>query len=215
MKEDQIDMESKINLWKRRTTVNSIYYFGLLAVFAILNIMFRLDMFNIQPSYEEAFEADLVENDTKTEKFEFSCENSSEPIACDIFGNGSLGIGFQFSLCHTQLMVIVGLCLDGGRSVATKFFNTKTMQFFGRISMSLYLVHEPIIFYIRFLFYGVWLWKDNQGSPNAPTWTIPIHIIVSLLFATLITLFIEEPARKLLKNRKAKDTKSQELEIKP
>ena len=81
--------------------------------------------------------------------------------------------------------------------------------------MSLYLVHEPIIFYIRFVFYGVWHWEDNEGSPYAPTWTIPIHIIISLIFATLITLFIEEPARKLLKNWWAKHTKSQELEMKP
>ena len=28
------------------------------------------------------------------------------------------------------------------------------MQFLGRISMSLYLIHEPIIFYIRLFFYG-------------------------------------------------------------
>ena len=176
--------------------------------------MFKLDVFNIQHSNED-FEADMVENDTKIEEFEISCENSSEPIACDIFANGRLGIGFQFSLCHTQLMVIIGLCLDGGRSIATKIFNTKTMQFFGRISMSLYLVHEPIIFYIRFFFYGVWHWEDSEGSPNSPTWTIPIHIIISLIFASLITLFIEEPARKLLKNWRAKHTKSQELEMKP
>ena len=204
-------METKINLWKRRATVNSIYYFGLLAVCAILNIMFKLDMFNIQASKEADFEADMVENDTKIEKYEFSCQNSYEPMSC----HGGLEILFQFYLCHTQLMIIIGLCLDGGRSMVTKFFNTKTMQFFGRISMSLYLVHEPIIFYIRFFFYGVWHWEDNEGSPNSPTWTIPIHIIISLIFASLITLFIEEPARKLLKNWRAKDTKSQELEMKP
>ena len=84
--------------------------------------------------------------------------------------------------------------------------------------MSLYLVHEPIIFYIRFFFYGVWNWEDHQGSgsPNAPTWTIPIHIIISLLFATLITFYVEEPARKILKSwRSTKNTKSQELEEKP
>ena len=176
--------------------------------------MFKLDVFNIQPSKEKDFETDNLGNNTKIETFEFNCDNSSEPLACDIFGNGNLGpvnlgIVFHFSLCHTQLMVIVGLCLDGGRSIVTKFFNTKTMQFFGRISMSLYLVHEPIIFYIRFFFYGVWHWKDGQGSPDAPSWTIPIHVIISLIFATFITLFIEEPARKLLKKWRAKHTSLQ------
>ena len=34
----------------------------------------------------------------------------------------------QFFFCHVQLMIIVGLCLDGGYSVFAKFFNTKPLQ---------------------------------------------------------------------------------------
>ena len=45
-------------------------------------------------------------------------------------------------------MIIVGLCLDNGKSFSSRFFNTKLMQFLGRISMSLYLFHEPLIFWI-------------------------------------------------------------------
>ena len=30
--------------------------------------------------------------------------------------------------CYVQLMIIVGLCLDGGQSIFAKFFNTKPLQ---------------------------------------------------------------------------------------
>ena len=34
----------------------------------------------------------------------------------------------QFFLCYVQLMIIVGLCLDGGKSIFGRFFNTKPLQ---------------------------------------------------------------------------------------
>ena len=34
----------------------------------------------------------------------------------------------QFFLCYVQLMIIVGLCLDGGKSIFSRFFNTKPLQ---------------------------------------------------------------------------------------
>ena len=75
----------------------------------------------------------------------------------------------------TQLNIVVGLCLDGSQSVASKFFNTRIMQvgnlqsfqrelalvlaasqFLGRISFSLYMVHEPLIFWINSIYYGMY-----------------------------------------------------------
>ena len=35
-------------------------------------------------------------------------------------------------------------------------------------------------------------------NPN-PIWTVPIHIILSLIFASILTIYVEEPARKWLK----------------
>ena len=111
-------------------------------------------------------------------------------------------------------MIIVGLCLDNGESLTSKFFNTKIMQFCGRISMSLYLIHEPLIFYIRLIYWeivgnpkqinGVWQWEGWEGPNASPFWTVPIHFIISLIFATLITLYLEEPARKKLKRWREK-----------
>ena len=65
-----------------------------------------------------------------------------------IFKDAIFGSILQFTACYTQLMIIVGLCLDNGKSFSSQFFNTKLMQFLGRISMSLYLFHEPFIYWI-------------------------------------------------------------------
>ena len=111
-------------------------------------------------------------------------------------------------------MMIVGLCLDGGRSLFSKFYKTRIMQFLGRISMSLYLVHEPIIYYINWVYFGSVKWLKDEDSPTnfakpdyvkMPTQYVPVHICISLLAGIFLTLCIEEPARKFLtkKLRKA------------
>ena len=56
----------------------------------------------------------------------------------------------------------LGLCLDGGQSFTSKLFKTRIMQFLGRISMSLYLVHEPLIFWIKCLLYGKLDWINGM-----------------------------------------------------
>ena len=44
------------------------------------------------------------------------------------------------ALAHLDLTIIIGLCMDGGESLVSKFLRTKVMQFFGRISFSIYLI---------------------------------------------------------------------------
>ena len=109
-------------------------------------------------------------------------------------------------MCYTQLMIIVGLCLDNGKSIPSKIFKTKGMQFLGRISMSLYLTHEILIHYIRLIFYGIWNWEENdfRYPQSSPSWTIPVHIIISLIFGTLMTFYFEEPIRKSMKQWRQK-----------
>ena len=68
---------------------------------------------------------------------------------------GTLGMFLQLTSCYLQLMIIVGLCLDGGKSDTSRFLKTRLMQFLGRISMGLYLFHEPLIFWINFCIYGM------------------------------------------------------------
>ena len=49
-------------------------------------------------------------------------------IADDTSLLGSTSWLLQFALCYTQLMITVGLCLDGGRSLSNKFLTTRVMQ---------------------------------------------------------------------------------------
>ena len=51
---------------------------------------------------------------------------------------------------------------------------------------------------------GIWHWENNVGAPKSPVWTVPIHILISLIFATLLTIYVEEPIRKKLKEWKLK-----------
>ena len=55
----------------------------------------------------------------------------------------------QLTACYIQLMIIFGLCVDGKKSLTSKFFRVPFMQFLGRISMALYLIHCPIIYLIK------------------------------------------------------------------
>ena len=97
-------------------------------------------------------------------------------------------------------MVTVGLCMDGGRSLTARFFNTRVMQYLGRISMALYLMHENMVFWINLCYYGPIGHNDHKPEGmKLPVWGIPIAIILSLAFATMLTIFLEEPARKRLK----------------
>ena len=70
--------------------------------------------------------------------------------------------------------------------------------------MSLYLVHGSIISYISFWYYGPLSWEGKKvldSSNSLPIWTIPISVILSLLVATFVTIYIEEPARNYLKKK--------------
>ena len=94
------------------------------------------------------------------------------------------------------------------------------MQFFGRLSMSIYLIHKPLIFYIRFFIHTVWNWDgisaEDHGGPHpppSPLWMVPIHIILSPSFGILITIFIEEPARKRLKEWKEQSDNKRRVEV--
>ena len=98
-------------------------------------------------------------------------------------------------------MIIVGMCLDSSKSYTTRFFKTRIMQFLGRISMSLYLSHPIWINVIKLFIYGPVALKNGDHNPHTmPAWAIPIHLVISLIFSTLLTFFIEEPAGKFLKN---------------
>ena len=68
----------------------------------------------------------------------------------------------------------------------------------GRISMAVYLVHEPTIFWMNFAIYGPFEEKKPAWA-KLPLWAVPIHVVISLILGTVLTLYLEEPARKKLK----------------
>ena len=55
-------------------------------------------------------------------------EDEEKSIDFQIFKWALPSIYGQFFFCYVQLMIIVGLCLDGGQSIFAKFFNTKPLQ---------------------------------------------------------------------------------------
>ena len=145
-----------------RVTANMFFNFGLLIVATILNVLFKFDIFGIIQINDAT--NGTINNGSKiqgvqelghpVEIWEVNCESTAQPILCLLFTDGGIGAYFQLLLCYNQIMIIVCLCLDEGRSVMSKLFNSKVMQFLGRISMSLYLIHDPVIFYFQFLFNG-------------------------------------------------------------
>ena len=72
-------------------------------------------------------------------------------------GTNTLGaVWLQAAVPYMQLTVIVGLCCDGGRSLSYRALTTALARFLGRISMTVYLIHYPVIFYL--------CWAANSGK---------------------------------------------------
>ena len=59
-------------------------------------------------------------------------------------------------------MIILGLCLDSGKSWTTRFFKTRIMQFLGRISMALYLCHKIVMDVIKLVIHGPFKWEKGM-----------------------------------------------------
>ena len=63
--------------------------------------------------------------------------------------------------------------------------------------MALYLIHEPVVKWINFSVYG----PAPQGIEDHhifPAVAVPFHISISIILATLLTLYLEEPVRKFM-----------------
>ena len=126
-------------------------------------------------------------------------ESSNYKIIECVFSLSAPGYLLMLLVCYLQLMIIVGLCLDSGKSWTGQFLKTRIMQFFGRISISLYLIHKPLINWLKLIIYGPVEWEDGKNPGlKMPAWAIPIHLVISMIFGVLLTLLIEEPARKFL-----------------
>ena len=101
---------------------------------------------------------------------------------------------FQLICVNSLLTVIDGLTRDGGYSILSRVCRSRPLQQLGRISMTLYLIHEPLRCWTVFI--TEWCTKSKIPTRKMPLWLIPTFIF-SIPIAWLLTVFFEEP----LKNR--------------
>ena len=96
------------------------------------------------------------------------------------------------------LVIIVGLSINSreGNSTTQRLLTRPVFLFLGRISLPLYLVHEPIIQYVAWAARPAQAWSLQMPMPP---WGIAIVLPVSLVFAALIERTIETPARYFIK----------------
>ncbi len=101
---------------------------------------------------------------------------------------------------YVILVVIVGLSMTSREvnSYTQRLLNLPTCLFLGRISLALYLVHEPIIQYVAWIARPAQAWSFNMPMP---VWGIAVVLPVSVVLATLLERTIETPARNFIKAR--------------
>ena len=110
------------------------------------------------------------------------------------------------TLVHLQLTIIMGLCMDGGESIVSRFLRTKMLQFLGRISLSIYLIQWSMGGFIVLLINGpqnytttAELWAAvSNGDIIIPPGSPALFIVICLIVAFIVTKYFEEPIYKLL-----------------
>jgi len=123
-------------------------------------------------------------------------------------------IWFQFLLPISQLTIVYGLSMDNGLSRTSRMLRSRVVLFFGTISYALYLVHEPIIWYICWITYGTQSkpscirensiaceksWEIYDDQRLQPVWCIPVHLLISIILAVFLHHLVEKPARNCLR----------------
>jgi hypothetical protein len=72
------------------------------------------------------------------------------------------------------------------------------MQFMGKISMSFYMLHVLVLFYVGLISYheredNESMVVDEQKKTRVAIWLIPVVLIVALLLGALFTFYVELP----------------------
>jgi peptidoglycan/LPS O-acetylase OafA/YrhL len=112
----------------------------------------------------------------------------------DLFGSWWM----QGVFPYVMLVIIVGLSVSSreGNSHTQRLLTRPAFLFLGRISLALYLVHEPIMQYISWAARPDQVWSFNMPMP---LWGVAVVLPVSLVLATLIERAIETPARDFIR----------------
>ena len=102
---------------------------------------------------------------------------------------------------YVILVIIVGLSMTTREvnSYTQRLLSWPVFLFLGRISLALYLVHEPIIQYVAWAARPAQAWGFDMPMP---VWGIAIVLPASLVLAILIERTIETPARNFIRARR-------------
>ncbi len=107
-------------------------------------------------------------------------------------------VWFQAIVPFAHLELLIALALTKG-SILFQTLTTRVAKFVGAISMTIYLVHVPVIYYVSF---GL----NNHFSPQIwpvskalPVWGIPIVVAVTFVISIALFYGIEEPMRRCFK----------------
>ncbi len=183
LKTNETSKDELQKFWKKRVDLNFGFYCALIALFIGIQVLFKHDS-----NYVKFIE-------------DLKSKNETVPVYITAFKDGWPAFLMQIYCILPQLMIIIGLCLDGGQSWTSSFFRTKVMQFLGRISMALYLSHVPLMQWMKFALNGGPSWPyDENGNRTGwitfPLWAILPHFVITVIFASLLTFYIEEPIKK-------------------
>jgi peptidoglycan/LPS O-acetylase OafA/YrhL len=139
------------------------------------------------------------------------------------FGNFWL----QLFAAWPMMVWMVAMTRDGGRSRTARVLNTRAMQWLGRHSMAIYLIHEPLLYYWNALWNTVILGNTTSIFVNAdtglteavaakylsmaqhkaagnlaPEWTVAVIVPCALLLGWLLSRGIDEPCSKCLRKQR-------------
>ena len=100
--------------------------------------------------------------------------------------------------------------MDNGDSITSKFLRTRVMQFLGRISLSLYLLHVSVMGFVQLAINGPRHYGNKRAILEAyrrkdliePPGTPLIVIIVSLIVAFIGAKYFDEPITRILKGQR-------------
>ena len=101
----------------------------------------------------------------------------------------------QYTVLKTTMwhLIIVGLCLDEGRSVASKMLGMRVFGFLGKNSFHLYLIQFPTIVAIKYLF------SIDRIQTIYYTLKHAILVVAPIFLAVITKQMFDEPLQKQLK----------------